>query len=40
MDGIVELTSLGATRYGGAFSRYRERKATALPTGIGRRLEL
>jgi ATPase subunit of ABC transporter with duplicated ATPase domains len=30
MDAIVELTSLGATRYGGAWSRYRERKALEL----------
>jgi ATPase subunit of ABC transporter with duplicated ATPase domains len=30
MDSIVELTSLGATRYGGNFSRYRERKRLAL----------
>jgi ATPase subunit of ABC transporter with duplicated ATPase domains len=30
MDAIVELTSLGATRYGGNWSHYRERKATAL----------
>ena len=27
MDAIVELTSLGATRYGGNWSHYRERKA-------------
>ena len=27
MDAIVELTSLGATRYGGNWSEYRERKA-------------
>jgi ATPase subunit of ABC transporter with duplicated ATPase domains len=30
MDTIVELTSLGATRYGGNYSHYRERKAAAL----------
>jgi ATPase subunit of ABC transporter with duplicated ATPase domains len=30
MDAIVELTSLGATRYGGNWSRYRERKALDL----------
>lgn len=30
MDAIVELTSLGATRYGGNWSRYRERKALEL----------
>ncbi|WP_114946892.1 ABC-F family ATP-binding cassette domain-containing protein [Microvirga calopogonii] len=30
MDVIVELTSLGATRYGGGWSRYRERKALEL----------
>ncbi|MCJ9735514.1 ATP-binding cassette domain-containing protein, partial [Bradyrhizobium sp. PRIMUS42] len=30
MDTIVELTSLGATRYGGNFSRYREQKALEL----------
>lgn len=30
MDGIVELTSLGATRYGGNWSRYRELKAVEL----------
>ncbi|MGI6850681.1 ABC-F family ATP-binding cassette domain-containing protein [Mesorhizobium sp. 1B3] len=30
MDAIVELTSLGATRYGGNWSRYRERKTTEL----------
>ncbi len=30
MDVIVELTSLGATRYGGNWSRYRERKALEL----------
>ena len=30
MDAIVELTSLGATRYGGNWSHYRERKAIAL----------
>jgi ATPase subunit of ABC transporter with duplicated ATPase domains len=30
MDAIVELTSLGATRYGGNWSHYRERKAAAL----------
>ncbi|MCK1744515.1 ABC-F family ATP-binding cassette domain-containing protein [Bradyrhizobium sp. 139] len=30
MDAIVELTSLGATRYGGNWSRYREQKATEL----------
>ena len=30
MDAIVELTTLGATRYGGNWSRYRERKALEL----------
>jgi len=30
MDGIVELTSLGATRYGGNWSHYRARKAAEL----------
>jgi ATPase subunit of ABC transporter with duplicated ATPase domains len=30
MDAIVELTSLGATRYGGNWSHFRERKATEL----------
>jgi ATPase subunit of ABC transporter with duplicated ATPase domains len=30
VDSIVELTSLGATRYGGNWSRYRERKAEEL----------
>lgn len=30
MDAIVELTSLGATRYGGNWSHYCERKAIAL----------
>ncbi|SIO60536.1 ATPase components of ABC transporters with duplicated ATPase domains [Singulisphaera sp. GP187] len=30
MDAIVELTSLGATRYGGNWSRYRELKAVDL----------
>lgn len=30
MDAIVELTSLGATRYGGNWSRYRERMAVEL----------
>lgn len=30
MDAIVELTSLGATRYGGNWTRYREQKATEL----------
>jgi ATPase subunit of ABC transporter with duplicated ATPase domains len=30
MDAIVELTSLGARRYGGNWSRYRERKAVEL----------
>ena len=30
LDAIVELTSLGATRYGGNFSHYRERKAIEL----------
>ncbi|EIM25024.1 ABC-F family ATP-binding cassette domain-containing protein [Microvirga lotononidis] len=30
MDAVVELTSLGATRYGGNWSRYRERKALEL----------
>ncbi|MDK1373638.1 MULTISPECIES: ABC-F family ATP-binding cassette domain-containing protein [unclassified Sinorhizobium] len=30
VDGIVEMTTLGATRYGGNWSRYRERKAVEL----------
>ncbi|MBR0736296.1 ABC-F family ATP-binding cassette domain-containing protein [Bradyrhizobium liaoningense] len=30
MDAIVELTSLGATRYGGNWTRYREQKAVEL----------
>lgn len=30
VDAIVELTSLGATRYGGNWSHYRERKAIEL----------
>jgi len=30
MDAIVEMTSLGATRYGGNWSQYRERKALEL----------
>jgi ATPase subunit of ABC transporter with duplicated ATPase domains len=30
LDAIVELTSLGATRYGGGWSLYRERKAAEL----------
>lgn len=30
MDGIVELTTLGAARYGGNWSAYRERKAIEL----------
>ena len=30
MDAIVELTALGATRYGGNWSHYRERRAAAL----------
>jgi len=30
MDAIVELTSLGATRYGGGWSSYRARKAVEL----------
>ena len=30
MDAIVELTSLGATRYGGNWSQYRERKSLEL----------
>ncbi|MET0362514.1 MAG: ATP-binding cassette domain-containing protein, partial [Sphingobium sp.] len=30
MDAIVEMTSLGATRYGGNWTQYRERKATEL----------
>ncbi len=30
MEAIVELTSLGATRYGGNWSHYRERKAIEL----------
>lgn len=30
MDAIVELTSLGAMRYGGNWSRYREQKAVEL----------
>ncbi|WP_431861139.1 ABC-F family ATP-binding cassette domain-containing protein [Azospirillum sp.] len=30
MDAIVELTSLGGARYGGNWTRYRERKATEM----------
>jgi ATPase subunit of ABC transporter with duplicated ATPase domains len=30
MDAIVELTTLGTTRYGGNWSRYRDRKAVEL----------
>ncbi|MCB4859652.1 ATP-binding cassette domain-containing protein [Sphingobium sp. PNB] len=30
MDAIVEMTTLGATRYGGNWSHYRERKAVEL----------
>ncbi|GLK83471.1 ABC-F family ATP-binding cassette domain-containing protein [Ancylobacter defluvii] len=30
VDAVVELTSLGATRYGGGWSAYRARKATEL----------
>jgi ATPase subunit of ABC transporter with duplicated ATPase domains len=30
MDAIVDLTSLGATRYGGNWSKYREQKAVEL----------
>ena len=30
LDAIVELNGLGATRYGGSFSHYRERKALEL----------
>ena len=30
MDAIVELTSLGATRYGGSYSAFRQRKDTEL----------
>ncbi|WP_404711957.1 ABC-F family ATP-binding cassette domain-containing protein [Sphingomonas sp. MMS24-J13] len=30
MDALVELTTLGASRYGGNWSRYRERKAIEL----------
>lgn len=30
MDAIVELTSLGATRYGGGYSAFREHKATEM----------
>jgi ATPase subunit of ABC transporter with duplicated ATPase domains len=30
VDGIVEMTTLGATRYGGNWSRYRERAALEL----------
>src|SRR5690606_25421922 len=30
MDAIVELTTLGATRYGGNWSAYRQRKALEL----------
>jgi ATPase subunit of ABC transporter with duplicated ATPase domains len=30
MDAIVEMTALGAARYGGAWSHYRERKAMEL----------
>ena len=36
MDAIVELTSLGATRYGGNWSAYRERKALELAAARAR----
>ncbi|MBB1091532.1 ABC-F family ATP-binding cassette domain-containing protein [Rhodopseudomonas pseudopalustris] len=32
MDAIIELTSLGATRYGGNYSTFRHRKAAELDT--------
>jgi ATPase subunit of ABC transporter with duplicated ATPase domains len=35
MDAIVELTSLGATRYGGGWSAWRERKAVELAAAHG-----
>ena len=35
MDAIVELTSLGATRYGGGWSAYRARKALELAAAQG-----
>lgn len=35
MDAIVELTALGATRYGGGWSAYRERKALELVAARG-----
>jgi len=35
MDAIVELTSLGTTRYGGGWSAYRERKAVELAAAQG-----
>ncbi|MFT4075990.1 MAG: ABC-F family ATP-binding cassette domain-containing protein [Asticcacaulis sp.] len=35
MDAIVELTSLGATRYGGSWSHYRGRRAEALAAAEG-----
>jgi ATPase subunit of ABC transporter with duplicated ATPase domains len=35
MDAIVELTSLGAARYGGGWSAYRQRKALELAAAEG-----
>ncbi|WP_339109988.1 ABC-F family ATP-binding cassette domain-containing protein [Thioclava sp. GXIMD4216] len=34
MDSIVELTSLGAARYGGSYSDFRQRKATELDAAV------
>ncbi len=34
MDAIVELTSLGATRYGGNYSAFRQRKDTELDAAV------
>ncbi|UPT62950.1 MAG: ATP-binding cassette domain-containing protein [Hyphomonadaceae bacterium JAD_PAG50586_4] len=34
MDAIVEMTSLGAKRYGGGWSAYRARKATELAAAV------
>lgn len=37
MDAIVELTSLGATRYGGPYSAYRQQKALELAAAQAQR---
>ena len=34
MDAIIELTSLGATRYGGNWSVYRERNVNLSPDAL------